>query len=237
MKVINIFGAPSAGKTTLAHGLMHQFKTLWADVEFAPEYAKDLVLSKSSHILSYQNHVFGEQDLRLSRLKNQSEIAITDGPLLNSAFWAPEEYYSSFRRNVFDFFGQYENINLLLISNGKFNPLARVQNEQESKLISEALPKFLLENGVPFYEVLGGDFIPPYLMVWLIESGLIDKKENFNMKKIEQIKNHIGFENTPNYQDWEKPKLIFPTRKDGTPIHHYGQNAEKDYFPKEARRF
>ncbi len=237
MKVINIFGAPSSGKTTLAHGLMHHFKTLWADVEFSPEYAKDLVLLKSSHMLSFQNHVFGEQDLRLSRLKNQSEIAITDAPLLNSAFWAPKEYSSSFRKSVFDFFGQYDNINLLLVSNVKYNPTARVQNEHESNLISNALPKFLLENGVPFYEVLGGDFISPYLVLWFIEKGLIEKKEKFNLKKLEQIKNQKNFEETPSYEQWEKPTLTFPVKIDGTPRYRYGQSAEKDYFPKGARRF
>ena len=84
MKVINIFGAPGAGKSTTASGLFYEMKKHWIECEYIQEFAKELVWSDSTHLLSQQNYIFAEQERRLNRLNQKIDVAISDSPLILS---------------------------------------------------------------------------------------------------------------------------------------------------------
>lgn len=80
MKVINLWGAPSSGKTTTLLGLGYLMKINKHKVEPAHEYAKDLVFEKNALTLRNQVAVLGEQFRRLERLESDSELvwSVTD---------------------------------------------------------------------------------------------------------------------------------------------------------------
>ena len=81
MKVINLFGSAGAGKSTTALGVTHQLKINGYKVEYVSEYAKQLVMSGSSHLLSHQEHVFSNQLFNLTILKNKDlDYVVTDSP-------------------------------------------------------------------------------------------------------------------------------------------------------------
>ena len=82
--LINIFAGPSAGKSTTAAGLFHWMKDKRMNVEYAPEFAKDIVWDQSFHLLDDQLSILGEQHRRLYRLLGQVDYIITDSPLLLS---------------------------------------------------------------------------------------------------------------------------------------------------------
>ena len=60
-KVINIFGAPNAGKSTVAAGLFYIMKINGYNVELVNESAKDLVWNGQTEHLSEQLIVFTKQ--------------------------------------------------------------------------------------------------------------------------------------------------------------------------------
>lgn len=58
MKVINLFGSAGAGKSTTALGVTHQLKINGYKVEYVSEYAKQLVMSGSSHLYHIKSTYF-----------------------------------------------------------------------------------------------------------------------------------------------------------------------------------
>lgn len=171
--VINFFGGPGAGKSTAAAGLFYELKKRWVSAELVTEFAKELVWSDSAHLLSQQNYVFANQEHRLNRLENKVDVAITDSPLLLSAFYAPESYPLSFKQSVFDFFQLYRNINIFVERSHQYAEEGRLQNQAEADALSDSMKRFLLDNGIPFYIVTANDANPSFLCHWLYESKLI----------------------------------------------------------------
>ncbi len=179
MKVINFFGGPSAGKSTAAAGLFYQMKKRWINAELITEFAKELVWSGSGHLLSHQNYVFAEQEHRLQRLLGQVDVAITDSPLLLSAFYAPTDYQLSFKACVFDFFDNYDNINILVRRSHEYSTAGRVQKDiRHADAIATAMEEFLSANGVPYYVITASDASPLYLLHWLVDQGLVKLPDN-----------------------------------------------------------
>ena len=111
MKVINFFGAPGAGKTTMALYVTHMLNKSQIDAQVSLEFVKEYIHSGSEHLLAYQNFIFAQQERQLRILLDSKEVefAITDSPLLLSVFYAPENYPYYFKDLVFEIFHSYEN--------------------------------------------------------------------------------------------------------------------------------
>ena len=83
--VINLFGGPGCGKSTVAAGLFYKLKCHGVyDCELVTEVAKDIIWSGAPHQLANQPYVFGEQYFRMWRLIGKVDIIITDSPILLS---------------------------------------------------------------------------------------------------------------------------------------------------------
>ncbi len=72
MKVINMFGAAGAGKSTNSAGLAYELKKDGFKVELVTEFAKELCITKSEHLLENQIWVFGNQYLFISFSKGST---------------------------------------------------------------------------------------------------------------------------------------------------------------------
>lgn len=171
--VVNFFGGPGAGKSTAAAGLFYELKKRWVSAELVTEFAKDLVWSDSAHLLSKQNYVFANQEHRINRLAGKVDVAISDSPLLLSAFYAPEDYPLSFKQSVFDFFKMYRNINIFVERSHEYAVSGRLQNQGEADALADSMKRFLRDNGVPYYIITANDANPVYLCHWLQEAQLI----------------------------------------------------------------
>jgi len=83
MLVINIFGGPGVGKSTLAAEVFAHFKKNKLNIELVTEYAKDLVWEERNNILKDQLYILAKQNRRLERLRNKGiDVVVTDSPLL-----------------------------------------------------------------------------------------------------------------------------------------------------------
>lgn len=177
MHVINFFGGPGAGKSTAAAGLFYELKKRWFKAELVTEYAKELVWSGSAHMLSHQNLIFATQEHRLARLSGQVDVAVSDSPLLLSAYYAPDNYEISFKRSVFSFFDAYQNINIFVRRSHEYSAAGRLQNQDEADAISQSMEDFLQDNGIPYYAITASDASPRYLLHWMVESGMLKMPE------------------------------------------------------------
>lgn len=154
MKVINFFGAPCAGKSTAASGLFNIMKRQGKKVEYVTEVAKDYIYSGSEHMLRDQLLLLAEQEHKVKRLLDKDiDYAITDAPILFSAFYGAQYYPESFQQLCLDLFNEYENINIFVHRAHKFNSLGRIHNEEQSDQIDKQMYSYLINNNISFVDI------------------------------------------------------------------------------------
>ena len=131
--VVNLFGAPSAGKSTGAAYVFAKLKLLGIDAELSLEFAKEKVWEGDTEILNREGYVFKNQEHRLLRLLNKVDVIVTDAPLLLTlAYRQNKENYSQLDYYINKVFNCYDNLNFLINRVKKYNPNGRLQTELES---------------------------------------------------------------------------------------------------------
>jgi len=123
-RVINLFGGPCTGKSTIAAGLFTKMKTEGYNVELVPEYAKELTYDERFNILDQdQLYILAKQHRKIIRLKDQVDYIITDSPLLLSLIYSEINCNSLiydqkiFKDLTLSIFNHYDNFNILLRRN------------------------------------------------------------------------------------------------------------------------
>jgi tRNA uridine 5-carbamoylmethylation protein Kti12 len=82
MKVINLFGGPCTGKSTVASGLFWRMKMQGRNVALVQEYAQEAIWEQRQNLLDDQIYIFAKQQRRLNRLQGHGlDWVITDSPL------------------------------------------------------------------------------------------------------------------------------------------------------------
>lgn len=186
MKVINFFGAPGVGKTTMAMSLTAMLKQTQVDAEVSLEFVKEYIHSGSEHLLAYQNYIFAQQERQLRILldSKEAEFAVTDAPLLHSVFYAPEKYPVFFKDLVFEIFKTYDNVNFLINRKHPYSYNGRIHNEQKSDLIAKKLPAFLINHNVPFIEIDSTDDVRTKVFNYIMEEHRVaDYSKNKKVRK------------------------------------------------------
>lgn len=162
-KVINLYAGPSAGKSTIAYQLMGYMKFKRYNVEFAPEYAKELAWNNPKE-LDDQIAIFGEQQRRLYSLIGKVDWIITDSPLLLSIAYVEfnsknykedrDEWEQRFVDLVYFTYLQYENYNYYVLrGDRKYIDHGRVQDQTRSLELDKQTKDMLALCNVPHKDI------------------------------------------------------------------------------------
>ena len=155
--VVNLTGAPGAGKSTGAAYIFTHLKQLGVNCELVREFAKDKTWEHNMLALSCQEYVFGKQSYRLARCRDDVDVIITDSPLpLSIIYNTNPAIEESFPKLVMDVFNTYENINIFLTRVKPYNPKGRNQTEAESDELSIKIAELYDKLGIS-YSVVNGD--------------------------------------------------------------------------------
>lgn len=157
MIVVNLCGAPGAGKSTGAAYVFSQLKMAGINAELVTEYAKDKVWEEDTTALNNQAYIFGHQLFRLTKLEGKVDVAITDSPLLLSLIYNNDKKRlgEAFNEVVKNCFNSFENINFFIHRVKPYNPKGRLQTEKESDELSETIKYCFADNGEEIIEVTG----------------------------------------------------------------------------------
>lgn len=151
MYVVNLFGVPSAGKSTGAAFIFSQLKLLGINAELVTEFAKDKVWEENKEVFNNQAYIFGKQYFRMSRCADKVDIIITDSPLLLSAFYNKSEILGEdFNNLVAKIFKSYNSLNYLLERDKPYNPNGRLQTEEESNALAVPMKNLLSKYDVEY---------------------------------------------------------------------------------------
>lgn len=181
MKIINLFGAPSAGKSTAMLGLTYKMKIMGLNAENTPEFFKEMVYEDGrAEKFGGQLYVLGEQNRRIARLLDANDFAITDCPLPLIGYYTPKEYILGFEEFIKNLFNSYDNFNYLVMRKHEFENEKRIHDESQSLEIEKQLPKYLDKLGVKYKIIDSGDDLVERLIMDLREEDIITKE---HMKK------------------------------------------------------
>lgn len=151
MILVNLFGAPGAGKSTGAAYIFSQLKMVGINAELVTEFAKDKVWEESKAVFNNQAYIFGKQYFRISRCADKVDVIITDSPLLLSLVYNNDpvlgEEFNKVVRKVMD---SYNCKNYYITRTKPYNPIGRFQNEQESNEIADDILNLLKSENINF---------------------------------------------------------------------------------------
>lgn len=146
MKVINLWGSPGAGKSTVAAGLFYKMKCAGYNVELVTEYAKDVTWEQRTELFKDQLYLLAHQNRRLERLRGKVDYCITDSPLLLTVAYTPKGYYSTFNDFTHELWSSYDNDNYLIKRSHAFEQTGRWHSEEESikidRIIDELFARY-----------------------------------------------------------------------------------------------
>ncbi len=154
MKVINIFGGPGAGKTTVAMRVFTELNMKQIKVEYVDEYAKELTWDESFAKMENQRLIFANQHQKLFRLRNKLDIVVTDAPLFNSIIYSGKaEDNRTFHADVFHEFNRYKNLNFYLERSTEYKEHGRSQKLEDALKVDEEVLRCLDYFKVPFVKI------------------------------------------------------------------------------------
>ena len=158
--VINLFGGPCTGKSTVAGDVFVTMKKQGKHAELVYEYAKELTYDQRQNILETdQLYVFAKQHRKLSRLADQVEYAIVDSPLLLSCIYfnGRTNLYTwrLFEDFIHDTFNKYPNYNFLLKApeSSNYQAYGRNQNYEQALAVQHMMQDYLDKQQIPYIEI------------------------------------------------------------------------------------
>jgi nicotinamide riboside kinase len=159
--VVNLFGAPGAGKSTAMAYIFAKLKLKNVDCEMSPEFIKRKIWEGHSCIAEYQTYVTSKQLFGIQSLNKKVRVIITDSPILLGLYYckkkSSDEDYEDYKNFVFEQWDNFNNMNFYLNRVKPYNANGRFQNEKESDIVSDELKVFLNDYGITYDEYNGDE--------------------------------------------------------------------------------
>lgn len=158
LTVINLFGAPGVGKSGVAAGLYSLMKSCHLSAAHVTEYASYLILAgRSAQLEQEQNYLFAKQLHKQTILRGKFRYAITDSPILLSAFYGGAKESAHLHALIQESFFRFDNRNFLLTRAVgdpavPFELTGRLHDREASIRIEGEMREYLERLNVPYEE-------------------------------------------------------------------------------------
>lgn len=167
MLVVNLYGGPCAGKSTIRADVFRRLKQMGINCEENTEFAKQLTWEKRHLTLTCQPYVFGKQLRNMEILRGQVDVVITDSPLLLSRLYGERygDYPCTFYQAITDIAKSFSSLNYFINRAGAYQPIGRNQTEEEAAEVAADLKAMLTGCGIDYREVLGDHYAGAEIVV------------------------------------------------------------------------
>lgn len=156
--VINLFGEPSAGKSTCAMDITAKLKRKGINAEYVSEFAKDKVYENNGEVFKHQEYLFGKQSFKMGRVKDKVQVMVVDSPLILSIIYNTNSTLGEdFNKTVLNVFNSYNNKNYLLTRKHTYENEGRFQNEAESLEVRREIVNKLNEFEIQYSTVISSE--------------------------------------------------------------------------------
>ena len=156
--VVNLTGAPGAGKSTGAAKIFSELKLLGINCELVGEFAKDKTWEHNITALNCQEYIFGKQSYRLARCRNEVDVIVTDSPLpLTIIYTKDEKIKEPLTALAMAVYNSYDNVNFFINRVKPYNPKGRNQTAEESDALSAEIKELYQRLNIPYTEITGDE--------------------------------------------------------------------------------
>jgi len=165
-KLINLFGGPGIGKSSIAAGIFYKLKKKHISCNNPYEFPKTLAWDNNIPAIKDQLYVFANQHRGIAQSYGKVDYIIIDSPIMFSTIYHsyytkgyPAEFYGdSFHQMVVDLHKKYDNINILLErAEGQHNSEERFQDLKQSLEIDKLCKKILEKYDIPYHVIKVGN--------------------------------------------------------------------------------
>ncbi len=151
--LINLFGGPGAGKSTVMAGVFYKLKQAGIFAEMAPEFAKDLIWQKSTYLLANQLYVMSEQYKRIWLLVNAGvKVIVCDSPLLLGIIYDIDQD-KMLRQLFISKHAEFNNINYFIERSEIFHGEGRIHTKEQSLIKDKIVLKLLQTTNTPYTKI------------------------------------------------------------------------------------
>ena len=165
-RIICLYGGPSSGKSTTAHGLVYAFKQKGFEAEMNPEYVKDWVYQKRPINDGDQTYFFAKSSRKERSLMNNGlDFIITDSPLILTHYygmkqcWLEQNFNTSLvllqHHHAYCKHMGYKVDHFFMNRVKPYSPLGRYQTEEQANIIDGQIRDMLNNLGIQYKEVNG----------------------------------------------------------------------------------
>jgi len=179
-KIINLFGGPGVGKSTIASGIFYNLKKRHVECDCPYEFPKQVAWEDNQSQITDQLYILANQHRGIVRSYGKVDYIILDSPILLSLAYKdgydspyPSSHYScSFDIMVLELFSKYDNLNIFLERDeNSFQQTGRLQNHEESLFFDEKIKSILDNNNFPYYTYKVGDNTVDELTEFIIKKN------------------------------------------------------------------
>ncbi len=147
--IVNLFGGPGVGKSTIMAALYYQLKIRGIETEMAPEYAKDLVWEERARYFDEQIYIFAKQLHRINRVLGKVEVIICDSPLFNSSIYMTEKNKAFDNLIQFEF-NKFNNINFFITRDTEYVANGRNETAEQAIEKDKEIKSYLIDSHTEF---------------------------------------------------------------------------------------
>lgn len=155
--LINLYGGPGAGKSTLARGISSKLSLKSYLCEYVDEVAKGWVWEERFKSFDYQLYLFSKQHRNIARLMGKVDIIVTDGPLLFSLLYGSDKVPSTFEQLVLEISRSIKSVNLFIERDKQYEPRGRMQTKEEAIEKDHECLQMLSKYKIPFVRFTGNE--------------------------------------------------------------------------------
>lgn len=148
--LINLIGAPGAGKSLNAALLFANFKKLGAKAEYVQEYVKDLIYRDIMHeYFDKQDYILEQQYDRFKVLNGKVDFIVTDASLIHNVIYNRmySDNHEELEKKILEFYSHFNNVNVFVKRGSMidYENHGRVHSEEEASRIHFELKDLLKE--------------------------------------------------------------------------------------------
>ncbi len=187
--IVNFYAGPGAGKTTVALELTAELKKAGFNVEYVPEYAKELVLENKTELLKDQQHVIDEQYRRLDRFRDSVDVIVTDSPLLLGQVYGEGRISAEYHNQIRTYYDSFDNFNLWVTrGNEAYQQAGRVENAEQAKELDGRIMSMLKANKIYYGSYNRGEIAKTVNRIKVTYNRLYGDQKEENTKENETKK-------------------------------------------------
>ena len=157
MTIINLFGGPGTGKSTVAAEVFSKLKRNGINAEYVNEYMKDkaweyddMPTDYRPKIFAWQEYIFAKQFKKI-RQCNSVDVIVTDSPTLLGLIYMGKDYdLPSMRNVIIEAHNLHKSVNIFLNRVKPYNPKGRFQTEEEAIRKDKEIKSMLIDNNIDF---------------------------------------------------------------------------------------